>query len=138
MAVTRKHGRAVWNEVQMPVLTESLSTGTHVLSRHQGDPWMQNERTVTGAWLDYTGGECLGSTSLLSTGSVHASMTVERTHPTGQAEHRFRYYRYLLVQLADGRVMQAGPDKALPFGHRLPVRPAHLDALYVKSTSTGW
>src|SRR5207249_11958347 len=119
-------------------------TSTHPLSRHQGSSWMQNEPPVTGAWLDYQGGDPLGSTSLLSTGLTHASMLVERTHPTAPIAHRVRYDRYLLARMSDGRTFQAGPDKDVQFDspnelrHHLPSRPSWLNALYGRSTSTGW
>lgn len=82
MAVLRKHGRVVWHEVQLPILDEVGSTGTYVLSRHQGTTWMRHEPTLTGGWFDYFGGEPVASTSVLSTAAVHASLLLERTEPT--------------------------------------------------------
>jgi hypothetical protein len=137
MAVTRKRGRVVWKDEDVSILQnrESLSTGVvYPLSRHHGCPWMQ-AAPVTGAWLTYDGGPWIESTSCLSTGLAQASIIVERTHPTGA---RFRYDRYLYGLVAGGRVLQAGPDKDVDFGHHHRHRPAWLDELYAMSTSTGW
>lgn len=138
MAVLRKHGRVVWHEIKLPMLGEIGSTGTYPLSRHHGTEWMRTHPTVTGAWLDYHGGDALESTSLLSTGSIHASLLIERTDPNGPPGSRRRYYRYLFARTIDGRVHQAGPDKDVADGHHQAQRPAHLDKLYSLSTSTGW
>ena len=104
MAVPHKHGRANWTEVHLPILTESLSTGTYALSRHHVDEWLQIAPDVTGAWLDYFGGAALASTTALSTGYIHATMLVERTHPEAAPEDRFRYERYLLVSITTGHI----------------------------------
>jgi hypothetical protein len=138
MPLVRKHGKVVWNEVDFPMFEEVGSTGTFVLSRHQGAAWMRDVPTVTGAWLENFGGEALASTSLLSTGSVRGSLLLERTVPTAPSESRHRYYRYLLANVADGRIFQAGPDKDVADGHHRAGRPAHLAELYSRSTSTGW
>ena len=138
MAVLRKRGRVVWHEVQLPILSDVGSTGTYVVSRHQGTAWMRDEPTLTGGWFDYFGGEAIASTSLLSTGSVHGSLLLERTEPTALPESRRRYYRYLITRLAGGRVFQAGPDKDVAEGHHRAERPAYLDILYSESSSTGW
>jgi hypothetical protein len=142
MAVIRdKRGNVIWNRVELPWGLESLSTGTHVLSSSQAIDWMQRVPRITAVLLERRRAAAVASTSLLSTGCVSATLIVERTEPHGPPERRVRYYRYLLGSVADGRVYQAGPDKALndlPFNHHESKRPQSLEALLASSTSTGW
>ncbi len=143
MAVPHKQGRANWTEVHLPILTESLSTGTYALSRHHVDEWLQIAPNVTGAWLDYFGGAALASTTALSTGYIHATMVVERTYPEAAPEDRCRYDRYLLVSIHNRGTFQAGPDKQVEsrfteLRHHCERRPGWLADLYTYSPSTGW
>lgn len=144
MAVKHQHGRAVWQPIEFPILTGSLSTGTYVLSRHQAADWMQQAPSVSGACLYYMGGPAVASTSALSTGCIHAIVTVERTHPTAPAEDRVRYDDYLIVRLTDGQQFQVGPDKRVTgrhhpeLQHHSDQRSGWLADLYARSTSTGW
>ena len=137
MAVIRKHGKPVWNEVNLPILgTDSLSTGAmYSLSRDQAPPWMRKVPFITAAWLSLQGGETVTSTSALSTGNIHATVIVERQHPEGAP---LRYDRFLYVRIEGGRMFQAGPDKQVEFGHHPPRRPEELNTLSTNSTSTGW
>ncbi len=141
MAVIRDNrGNVIWKSVQLPRSLESLSTGIHVLSSSQGIEWMQRVPTITAAIFEKHGAPTVASTFLLSTGCISATLIVERTEPDGPPKCRVRYYRYLLVNIADGRVYQAGPDKALDdfsFDHHESERPQQLEALLASSTSTG-
>lgn len=144
MAVLRKHNKVVWNEVTLPIIHGSLSTGIHPLSRCQASTWMQTAPAVTGAWLENFGGESVASTSALSTGVIHGKLIVERTHPHAAPEDRVRYETYLILRTAGGRTFQAGPDNAVRSDypgqtkHHEPSRPQWLDDLNARSTSTGW
>jgi hypothetical protein len=121
-----------WNEVDLSVLNEALSTGRmSALTREQMPPWARSAPSVTGAWFAYHGGEPLGSTTDLSTGVAHAHMIVERHH---QRAPHFRYDQHLFVKMADGRIFQAGPYKDVDFGHHHESRPDWLDEYYSGST----
>ena len=142
MAVIRdKQGNVIWNRVELPSDLESLSTGTHVLASSQGIDWMRRVPTITAVLFEKHQAAAVASTSLLSTGRISATLIVERTEANGPPARRVRYYRYLLGTVADGRVYQAGPDKALddlPFAHHELKRPHSLETLLACSTSTGW
>ena len=104
-----KRGAPNWNQVDIGVLDEALSTGrTVALRREQMPSWTQDFTQVTGAWLRYEGGVPLDSTSGLSTTVAQAELIVERQHAEAP---QFRYDRHLFVKMADGRVFQAGPYK---------------------------
>jgi hypothetical protein len=103
--------------------------------------WMQRVPTITAVLFEKHRAAVVASTSLLSTGCISATLIVERTEPTGPLARRMKYYRYLLGSVADGRVYQAGPDKALddlPFDHHESKRPQSLEALLASSSTTGW
>lgn len=126
VAVRRRHNRVVWNQVTLPIIHRSPSTGMYPLSRCQSSTWMQ---AVSGAWLENLGGESVASTSALSTGVIHGKLIVERTYQCAAPEDRMRYDTYLFVRTADGRAFQAGPDKAVrsdypgQIRHHEPSRP---------------
>jgi hypothetical protein len=142
MAVIRDtRGSVIWNRVELPRELEALSTGTNILSSSQAIDWMLRVPTITAVLFEKHRAAAVASTSMLSTGSISGTLIVERTEADGPPECRVRYYRYLLANVADGRVYQAGPDKAfddLPFDHHEPTRPHSLEALIAASTSTGW
>jgi hypothetical protein len=138
MAVPRDHGKVIWHERELPVLRETLSTGTHVLSRHQGTDWMRRIPTLTAAVLDYHGGKSALSTSALSTGCVQAELLMERTEPDGPADKKYRYYRHLLARVGDRWFMTAADRDLEGFDHWEPERPTRIEELLACSTSTGW
>jgi hypothetical protein len=121
------------------LLDEIGSTGAYALSRHQAPDWMQHVQPITGVRLDFAGGPRIESTGMLSTGAIHGTVLVERTHIDGPVDRRFRYSRYLIARVEDGRVYQAGPHND-PIGvrHHEPARSTLITALYACSTSTGW
>jgi hypothetical protein len=136
-----RSGGARWNELHLSVFDEPLSTGTHVLSRHQVDRWMQQTPTASGAWLTNFAGPMVASTAHLSTTAMNAELLWERTESNGPSTARYRYYRYPIVRLTDGRAYCVGPKKDLtefPFSHHESERPIYLREICAASTSTGW
>jgi hypothetical protein len=108
--MTTKHKRPNWKEVELPLLHTALSTGRATeLTRDEMPGWAQEVPAVSGAWLYYEGG---------------AHLDVERQH---DRRPPFRYDRYLLVKMRDGRVFQLGPDKDVDYGHHLDTRPDWID-----------
>lgn len=144
MAVKHKHGRAVWQHVEIPITAGALSSGKYALSHHQAPHWTHDVEAITGAVLGFFGGPVVHSSSALSTGAIHAILTIERTYPTAPVESRVRYDDYLLVRAVSGRWFQAGPDKDVDGRHHPGLRHHNgqrsqwFADLYTCSTSTGW
>jgi hypothetical protein len=123
--MTMKRHRPNWKEVELPLLQAALSTGrARELTRDEMPVWAQTVPEVSGAWLYYEGGAALDSTGSLSTSDVHAHLDVERQRDDSP---RFRYDRYFLVKMRDGRVFQLGPDKDVEYGHHHETRPDWID-----------
>ena len=119
-------GNPNWREVTNDALAQVRSTG-QVYPFAAGDVggWIGESSHVSGVWISSTSLAPLGSTSDLSTSAPTGRMLTERSHETGA---RRRYDRYLLVQMVDGRVFQAGPYKNVDFGHHHDDRPDWLNA----------
>lgn len=102
---------------------------------------MQQAPTASGAWLTNFAGPMVESTLQLSTTALNAELLWERPEPNGPSTARYRYYRYPIVRLTDGRVYCIGPKKDLsgfPFNHHESERPNYLREICAASTSTGW
>ena len=106
----------------MPTLAAAQSTGrAEFLAPELRPPWVQGRKDVSGAWLFQDDCPPHDSTSTLSSGVAQARMDVERTEPAGLG--LLKYYRYYLVQMADGRVFQYGPVKDLEYQRHRQERP---------------
>lgn len=94
--------------------------------------WAQGSTKFTGAWLTVTDGPLATSTNELSTASGQAFIDLERTAPQSPD---LRYYRFLYVQMADGRVFESSPIKNLEYERHRDERPSWLMTYATKSSS---
>jgi len=87
------------------------------------------------AWYSHVGGLPATSTDVLSTEHVRGYVDMERTAAMAAT---WRYYRYLLIEMPDGRVFQAGPLKDLEWEHHREERSAWRRPYKATSTSGDW
>ena len=121
-----------WKEINLPALHTILSTGqAQPLSPEAWPGWARTTPGFSAAWLYPVGGPLATATGTLSTGNVQAYIDIERNAPVPPP---LRYYRYLYVEMTDGRVFQAGPIKDLEYERRREERPPWLASYLTGST----
>ncbi len=124
-----------WKEIPLPALDAILSTGeAQPLDPEAWPSWARTTPSFSGAWLTWVGGALATSTGALSTKNAQAHVDLERK---AEDPAPLRYYRYLYVKMADGRVFQAGPFKDLEYDRHREQRPSWLAPYITPSTSTG-